>query len=107
LAASTDSRVLRHVAHAIGTIKSPSLLPTLLLMLGQREVRNEARAAFLQYGDTAIRLLDEALDDPGVPQHVRRHIPRTIGQFPPDQATLVLQNHLLDEPDGLVRFRIL
>jgi HEAT repeat protein len=107
LAASPDSRVLRHVAHAIGKIKSPSLLPTLLLMLGQREVRNETRAAFLQYGDTALRLLDEALDDRGVPQHIRRHIPRTIGQFAPDQATLVLQKHLLEESDGLVRFRIL
>jgi hypothetical protein len=88
-------------------IKSPSFLPRLLLMLGQREVRNETRAAFLQYGDTALRLLDEALDDRGVPQHIRRHIPRTISQFPPDQATFVLQKHLLEEPSGLVRFRIL
>jgi ATP:ADP antiporter, AAA family len=107
LAASPDSRVLRHVAHAIGRVKNPSFLPTLLLMLGQRQVRNETRAAFLQYGDTALGLLDEALDDRSVPQHIRRHIPRTIGQFAPDQATLVLQKHLLDEPDGLVRFRIL
>ena len=76
-------------------------------MLGQREVRNETRAAFLEYGDTALRLLDDALDDRDVPQHIRRHIPRTIGQFAPDQAALVLQKHLLDEPDGLVRFRIL
>jgi ATP/ADP translocase/HEAT repeat protein len=107
LAASPDSRVLRHVAHAIGNIKSPALLPRLLMMLGQREVRNETRAAFLQYGDPALRLLDEALDDRDGPQNIRRHIPRTIGQFAPDRATLVLQKHLLEEPDGLVRFKIL
>jgi AAA family ATP:ADP antiporter len=107
LATSGDGRVLRHVAHAMGTIKSQSFLPRLLLMLGQREVRDEAREALLQYGGTALRLLDEALDDGSVPQHVRRHIPRTISRFAPDQAALVLQEHLLEESDGLVRFKIL
>ena len=83
LAASPDSRVLRHVAHAMGKIKSPSFLPRLLLMLGQREVRNETRVALLQYGDTALRMLDVALGDRNVPQHIRRHIPHTISQFAP------------------------
>ena len=107
LAASPDSRVLRHVAHAMGKIKSPSFLPTLLAMLGQREVRNETRVALLQYGDDALRMLGGALADRNVPQHIRRHIPHTISQFSPDRATLVLQKHLLEEPDGLVRFKIL
>ncbi len=107
LAASPDSRVLRHVAHAMGNIKSPSFLPRLLLMLGQREVRNETRVALLQYGDDALRMLDVALGDHNVPQHVRRHIPHTISRFAPDQATLVLQKQLLEESDGLVRFKIL
>ena len=107
LAASPDSRVLRHVAHAMGKIKSPSFLPRLLLMLGQREVRNETRMALLQYGDSALRMLNLALGDRDVPQHIRRHIPHTISQFAPDQATLVLQKQLLEESDGLVRFKIL
>jgi ATP/ADP translocase/HEAT repeat protein len=107
LSTSPDSRVLRHVAHAMGTIKSPAFLPKLLLMLAQRDVRLDARAALLEYGDTALRLLDEALDDRTVPPHIRRHIPRTISGFAADQATLVLQKHLLEETDGLVRFKIL
>ena len=107
LAESPDSRVVRHVAHAMGRIKSPSFLPRLLLMLGQREVRNETRAALLQYGDDALRMLDAALGDRNVPQQIRRHIPHTISQFAPDQATLVLQKHLLEASDGLVRFKIL
>ena len=107
LAACPDSRVLRHVAHAMGKIKSPSFLPKLLLMLGRREVRNETRVALLQHGDNALRMLDVALGDRNVPQHIRRHIPHTISQFAPDQATPVLQKHLLEEPDGLVRFKIL
>jgi AAA family ATP:ADP antiporter len=107
LAASPHSRVLRHVAHAMGRIKSPSFLPRLLVMLGHREVRNETRAALLEYGDEALRMLDVALGDHTVPTHVRRHIPHTISQFAPGQAALVLQKHLLEESDGLVRFKVL
>jgi AAA family ATP:ADP antiporter len=107
LAASSDRRVLRHVAHAMGTIKSPSFLPRLLVMLGRREVRNETRVALLQYGDTALRMLDDALGDRSMPQHIRRHIPRTISRFAADRAVSVLQKHLLEESDGLVRFKLL
>jgi AAA family ATP:ADP antiporter len=107
LADSPDSRVLRHVAHAMAKIKSPSFLPKLLLMLGQREVRNEARAALLEYGDEALVMLDAALNDANVPRTVRRHIPHTIIQFAPDQATFVLQKHLVQQSDGLVRFKSL
>jgi hypothetical protein len=42
-----------------------------------------------------------------VPQQIRRHVPHTISQFAPDQATLVLQKQLLEASDGLVRFKIL
>jgi hypothetical protein len=38
---------------------------------------------------------------------VREHIPRTISQFPPQQAVAVLQRHLAAERDGGVRFKIL
>jgi AAA family ATP:ADP antiporter len=107
LATSPDTRLLRHTAHAMARIKSPSFLPKLLLMLGQREVRNETRAALLQYGDEALRVLDTALGDDHLPRPVRRQIPHTIIQFAPDQATLVLQKHLLKQSDGLVRFKIL
>jgi hypothetical protein len=63
--------------------------------------------ALLQYGDDALRMLDVALGDRSIPQHIRRHIPRTISRFAADQAAPVLQKHLLEEPDGLVRFKIL
>jgi ATP:ADP antiporter, AAA family len=107
LAESPDTVVLRHVAHAMAKIKSPSFLPKLLLMLGQREIRNETRAALLQYGEEALGMLDAALGDDHMPRHVRRQIPHTIVQFASDQATLVLQKHLLHQSDGLVRFKIL
>jgi HEAT repeat protein len=91
----------------MANIKSPSFLPQLLLMLGQREIRNETRAALLQYGEPALRMLDAALGDDHVPRHVRRQIPHTIIQFASEQAALLLQKHLLQQSDGLVRFKIL
>jgi ATP:ADP antiporter, AAA family len=104
---SPDTAVLRHVAHAMAKIKSPSFLPKLLLMLGQPEIRNETRAALLQYGTEALTMLDAALGDGRLQRHVRRQIPHTMAQFPPDQAAVVLQQHLLQQSDGLVRFKIL
>ena len=52
-------------------------------------------------------MLDAALGDERLARPVRRQIPHTVIQFAPDQATLVLQKHLLQQSDGLVRFKIL
>jgi AAA family ATP:ADP antiporter len=107
LADSPDASVLRHVAHAMGNIKSERFLPKLLSMLESGDNRAEARAAFLRHGPSALHFLDLTLDDQTVPHRLRRHIPRTISRFPPDQAAPILLKHLLSEPDGMVRFRIL
>jgi len=107
LAASDDSRVLRHVAHGMGMIKNPAFLPALLRMLAERDVRSDTRAALLQYGDDALRMLEAALADESLAQHIRRHVPRTISLFPTAQAVPILQKRLLEETDGIVRFRIL
>ncbi len=45
--------------------------------------------------------------DLALPHEVRRHLPRTISLFPPAEAAAVLQRHLVGEPDGMVRFKIL
>jgi ATP/ADP translocase len=107
LAESRDSRVLRHVAHAMAAIKSEAFLPRLLQMLGRREVRTETRAALLEYDNAALGPLDAALRDRNVPPRIRRHIPRTISLFPPDRVVGVLQRQLIEEDNGLIRFRIL
>lgn len=107
LAEAPESDVLVAVAGAMAAMPSERFLPALLPMLSQREARGAARAAFLAHGEAGLRFLDEALDDYALPQEIRRHLPRTISPFPPEQAAPILLRHLTREPDGLVRFKIL
>jgi AAA family ATP:ADP antiporter len=107
LADSTSERTLVAVARAMGAVRSPRFLPALLGFLGRREVRAEARAALLAHGDEGLAFLDQALGDHGMPVELRRNIPRTIALFPPAAAAAVLARHVLGEPSGAVRYRIL
>ncbi len=107
LADSTSEEVLVHAARAIGALRSPRFLPSLLGMLGQRDARAEARAALLAYGEVGLAFLDEALGDRALPIELRRQLPRTIGLFPARAAVGVLERHLLEERSGAVRYRIL
>jgi hypothetical protein len=103
----SSERALVQVARAMGAVHSPKFLPALLVFLGRREVRAEARAALLAYEDEGLAFLDEALGDHGMPVELRRHLPRTIALFAPVPAAATLARHLLDEPSGAVRYRIL
>ena len=107
LAEAPEAEVLVEVAAAMAAAPSDHYLPALLPMLSQREVRPAARSAFLAHGERALRFLDEALSDHALPQEIRRHLPRTISPFPAAQAAPILLRHMVDEPDGLVRFKIL
>lgn len=107
LAEAPESDVLVAVAAAMAAMPRDRFLPALLPMLSQREAREAARAAFLAHGEAGLRFLDEALDDYALPQEIRRHLPRTISPFPPEQAAPILLRHMTREPDGLVRFKIL
>jgi ATP:ADP antiporter, AAA family len=107
LADSADEAVQVEVAHAMGALRSERFLPALLSMLGSHEARAAARAAFLTYEADGLRFLDEALGDGDLPHEVRRHVPRTISRFPPEDAAPILQRHLVREEDGMVRYKIL
>jgi AAA family ATP:ADP antiporter len=107
LAEAGSPEVQTLTAEAMAAVKSPRFLPALLSMLGTREARHAVRAAFLEQGDEALRFLDEALGDWSLPHDIRRHIPRTISRFAAGQAAPVLLGHLLPEPAGMVRFRMI
>jgi AAA family ATP:ADP antiporter len=107
LADSASDSVLVAVAGAMGAVRSPRFLPALLNFLGRREVRAEARAAFLAHGEEALVFLDEALGDHGMPVELRRNVPRTVALFPPAAAAAILERHLLGEASGAVRYRVL
>lgn len=106
LADGREEEVQVQTALAMGELRSPRFLPALLPLLGQREVRQAARAAFLGCGEEGLAFLDQALGDQAYPHEVRRHLPRTISHFPPPAAAAVLQRHLVTETDGMVRFKI-
>ena len=107
LADGASDPALVQVARAMGAVRRPRFLPALLNLLGRREVRQEARAALVAYGEEGLAFLDEALGDGGMPVELRRHLPRTIALFGPARAAAVLERHVLEEPSGAVRYRIL
>jgi len=108
LASAEEREVLVEVARAIGALRREELLPVLLGLLAPREVRAAAREAFVAFGDEGLRFLEGALHDAArVPHEVRRHVPRTISRFPPGRAARILLARLVEEPDGMVRFKIL
>ena len=107
LAESPSPEVQALTAEAMGALKSTRFFPPLLSMLGMREARHAARGAFLEHGDEALRFVEEALADRALPAEIRRHLPRTISRFPAPAAAPVLLRHLLSEPSGIVRFKII
>jgi AAA family ATP:ADP antiporter len=107
LADSPTEEVLAPVAHAMGALRNPRFLPVLLNLLGRKEGRAEARQAFLAYDGDGLAFLDQALDDRALPAEIRRHLPRAISVFSSKAAAPVLEKHLLKEPSGAVRYRIL
>jgi ATP:ADP antiporter, AAA family len=107
LAKTRDPEVLMPTAQAMGMLRSKAFLDALLDMLVPHESRDAARTALLAYGEDALTFLEEALSDPELPHEIRRHLPRTISRFPADEAAPVLLRHLVQERDGMVRFKIL
>lgn len=107
LAEGREEEVQVQTALAMGELRSPRFLPALLPLLGQRDVRQAAQAAFLGGGEEALAFLDQTLADQAYPHEVRRHLPRTISLFPPAAAAAVLQRYLVTETDGMVRFKII
>ncbi len=107
LSEAPEAEVLIEVAQAMTTMPDERFHAALLPMLARREVRRHARAALRAHGPAALAYLAEALADRALPQEIRRHVPRTISQFPPEDAVPVLLAHLADEPDGMVRFKVL
>jgi hypothetical protein len=107
LVTEPDDDVQVAVARSIGALREESFLPVLLEQLRREAVRPVARRAFREFGPAGLEFLEAALADTTLPQEVRRHIPRAIAGFPARDAVAVLQRHLLQEQDGMVRFRIL
>jgi AAA family ATP:ADP antiporter len=107
LAHASEPAVLVEVARAMGALRSERFLPVLLDLLTRHEVRAAAREALVGFGERGLSFVAAALADQSLPHDVRFHVPRTINRFPAKAAAPVLLGRLLDEPDGMVRYKIL
>ncbi len=102
-----DRRVRIEAVRAMRDLRSPASLAPLVAALARRELRGEARAALVAMGPIALARLEDALEDPGQPAGVRRHVPHAIAAFGTVEAGELLARHLIGGADGLVRFQVL
>lgn len=107
LVAGHDAPTRALAARALGQLRSEESLPHLLRLLADYETREAAREALSAYGERGLRFLAAAQGDPGLPRYVRRHIPRALLRFEPEQAAAVLLPRLLEESDGGIRYKAL
>ncbi|MDH3458574.1 MAG: hypothetical protein OER90_17170, partial [Gemmatimonadota bacterium] len=92
---------------AMREVGSPRFVPVLLELLSHRSLRDEVQLTLIALGSPVLPRLVEALRDAELPHAVRRHLPRAIGAFGTQQAADLLLTHLVEETDGMVRFKIL
>ena len=107
LAGVPTDELRRAVARAMGEMKDSRFLPVLVSLLDSRETRGAARSALVAHGPEALEFLSGAMASEDAPRPVRAHIPRTVAMFEAQPAVDLLQTWLVDEADGLVRFKIL
>lgn len=104
---TTDQTLRVEAVRAMRAVGGRRFMPHLLKMLAHRETRLDVRAALVGFGSEALEFLDEALRDESLSAAVRRHLPRTISRFDPEEAARLLLEHMPVETDGVVRYRIL
>ena len=107
LAKSDVAEVQLATVRAMRAIGDPIFTGALSRLLQYRPLRNEARAALVALGPGALAGLSEELGDSTLPHAIRRHLPQTIAAFGTPQAAAVLLRHLLEEDDGMIRFKVL
>lgn len=104
---SGEEEVRVEVARAMGAVGNDAFLPHLISYLVSHEVRPAAREALVAHGERGLEFLKASLSDEALPHEIRRHVPRSLMWFEPAAAVKILQSRLVDEDDGLVRFKII
>lgn len=107
LARSPRLAVRATVAEAMREIGSPTFVPSLLVMLKERDLRAEARRALVAIGDPALTQLESTLANRWVDPRVRKHLPRSIHRFANQRAVDILLGSLPRETDPVVEHKIL
>jgi HEAT repeat protein len=103
LVADEDPEIARSAIRAARRHGSGPFADLLLLRLGDRELRDEAREALASAGESVIESLAKVLDDPDTPATVRRALPEILEQIGGDEAAGILAGRLLG---GNAEFRL-
>ena len=80
--------------------------PTLISLLGSRQLKSGAREALVGYGEPVVAMLGHFLRDSLEDVWVRRHIPATLARVR-CQASMDILIAGLAEPDGFLRHKVL
>ena len=100
-----EASVRREACLAAGESKDVRLLPTLAGLLSDRAVRTHARRALVAYGDAAVPLLADWLDDRSLPLSLRLEIPRVLRAIGTEDAShAMLYSNIVDH--AYLRYRI-
>ena len=103
-----DSGVAAEAMRSVRALGSTDKLfaPTLISLLGDRQLKGGAREALVGYGEPVVEMLGHFLRDQAEDIWVRRHIPATLARVP-CQASMNVLIAELAEPDGFLRYKVL
>jgi hypothetical protein len=104
---SSDPAVRDATARAMAKMPHAVFIPSLINMLERHGSRETARKALVSVGAPALDALDRILADQTTAHVVRRHIPESIRRFDAHDAADRLVRHLVNENDGMVRFKLI
>jgi len=101
-----DETVRRAAITAMTRLGKEACLKPLRWRLGHRRIRQDLVEAFYEFGDPGREFLQESLSDESLPRSVRWQIPRALGRFGDPEAARAMADRLPEEPDGMVRARL-
>ena len=103
-----DSAVAAEAMRSVRALPSADNLfaPTLISLLGNRQLKSGARETLVGYGESVVEILGHFFRDPQEDIWVRRHIPATLARVPA-QASMDILIAGLAEPDGFLRYKVL
>ena len=107
LSQDADEEIGSATARALSKLGDPAGLTILLPMLAQRRLRGPARDAILALRPSVVPQLAAALADPDTPIDIRRHLPRTMMRFAPEEVSHPLLTQLTQVHDGVLRYKII
>ena len=101
-----DAEVCRAAGEAAGKLKNIRLLPSLMSLFRRPELREDAVAALLQFGNAALPEMETAMKDAENPVQFRILLAKTIGRIATPEAEALLFRNIAIR-DRRVRYHIL